>query len=118
MIIFELNKEDSEYAERISQLSEMSIVVEDPKSFCSDLNTVIQIGVSLAPYAISAVTLIIIELIKNKKKIKIKVSNEGFEIEGDEEKVIEIAQKLINEKQEEKAQEVLQKLLEGNLSKS
>ena len=44
MIIFELNKEDSEYTDRISQLSEMSIVVEDPKSFCSDLNTVIQIG--------------------------------------------------------------------------
>lgn len=118
MIIFELNKEDLVYAEKIRQLSEMSIVVEDPKSFCSDLNTVIQIGVSLAPYAISAVTLIIIELIKNKKKIKIKVSNDGFEIEGDEEKVIEIAQKLINEKQEEKAQEILRNLLEGSLSKS
>ncbi len=116
MIIFELSKEDSAYAEKICQLSEISIIVDEPKSFSSDLNTVIQIGVSLAPYAISAVTLIIIELIKNKKKIKIKVSTDGFELDGDEEKVIEIARKLINEKQEDKAQKVLQRLLDGNIS--
>lgn len=113
MIIFEMDKEDIEYAERISQLANMSIVVDNPKSFSSDLNTVIQIGVTLAPYAISGVTMIIIELIRNKKKIKIKVADDGFEIEGDQEKVLEVAKKLVEQKQEEKAQKILSELLSG-----
>ena len=53
MIVFEFDKEDIGYAERISDLAEMSLLIEDPKSFSSDLNTVIQIGVELAPYAIT-----------------------------------------------------------------
>ena len=65
MIIFEIEKEDEEYADRISRLADMSIVIDNPKSFSSELNTVIQIGVELAPYAISGVVLIIIELINN-----------------------------------------------------
>ena len=73
----------------------------------------VQIGVELAPYAISGVTLIIIELIKNRKKIKIKVSDNGFEVEGDEEKALKIAKELIEQKQEEKAQKVLSDLLSG-----
>ncbi len=60
------------------------------------------------------VTLIIIELIKNRKKIKIKVSDNGFEVEGDEEKALKIAKELIEQKQEEKAQKVLSDLLSGN----
>jgi len=113
MIIFELDKEDMEYADRISDLAEMSIVIEDPKSFSSDLNTAIQVGVTLAPYAISGVTLIIIELIKNKKKIKVKVTNDGFEVEGEQEKALEVATKLIELRQDEKAQKLLNDWLAG-----
>lgn len=111
MIILELDKEDIEYVDRISELADMSIVIDNPKSFSSELNTVIQIGVTLAPYAISGVTMIVIELIKNRKKIKIKVADDGFEIEGDEEKVLEVAKRLIEQKQEEKAQKILSELL-------
>ncbi len=113
MIIFELDKEDVEYADRISELADMSIVIDSPKSFSSDLNTVIQIGATLAPYAISGVTLIIIELIKNRRKIKIKVSDNSFEIEGEQEKVLEVAKELIEQKQEEKARKLLSDLLSG-----
>ena len=113
MIILELDKEDVEYAERISELADMSIIIDNPKSFSSDLNTVIQIGITLAPYAISAVTLIIIELIKNRKKIKIKVSDNSFEVEGEQEKALEVAKELIEQKQEEKAQKLLSDLLSG-----
>lgn len=113
MIIFEMDKEDVEYADRISELADMSIVVDNPKSFSSDLNTVIQIGVTLAPYAISGVTLIIIELIKNRKKIKIKVSDNSFEIEGEQDKVLEVARELIEHQQEEKAKKLLSDLLSG-----
>lgn len=78
MIVFEFEKEDIGYAERISDLAEMSLLIEDPKSFSSDLNTVIQIGVELAPYAITGITLIIVELIKFSKSncFKIKVLRE------------------------------------------
>lgn len=111
MIIFEIDKEDLDYANRISELAEMSIIIDEPRSFSSELNSIIQVGVTLAPYAISGVSLIIIELIKNKKNIKIKVTDEGFEVEGEEEKTIEIVRELINLKKEEKAQELLNHLL-------
>ena len=113
MIVFEFDKEDIGYAERISDLAEMSLLIEDPKSFSSDLNTVIQIGVELAPYAITGITLIIVELIKNRKKIKIKVSDDGITVEGEEEKALEIAKKLIAQKKEEEAKKVLHDLLSG-----
>ncbi len=113
MIIFEFDKEDINYAERISDLAEMSLLIEDPKSFSSDLNTVIQIGVELAPYAITGITLIIVELIKNRKKIKIKVSDDGITVEGEEEKTLEIAKELIAQKKEEEAKKVLHDLLSG-----
>jgi len=113
MIIFEMEKEDVKYADRICGLANMSIVIDDPKSFSSDLSTVIQLGVELAPYAISGVTLIIIELIKNRKKIKIKVTDGGFEVEGGEDKVLEVVGQLIEQKQEEKAKKILNNLLLG-----
>lgn len=113
MIIFELNKEDIEYVNRISNLSNISIVIDEPRSFSSDLNTVIQIGVNLAPYAIPAVSLIIIELIKKNKRIRIKVTDEGVEVEGNETKSLEIAKELIKAQNEKKAQEVLNGLLSG-----
>ena len=72
MIILELDKEDIEYVDRISELADMSIVIDNPKSFSSELNT---------------------------------------EIEGDEEKVLEVAKRLIEQKQEEKAQKILSELL-------
>ena len=113
MVIFELDKEDIAYAERISDLAEMSIIIDEPRSFSSELNTVVQLGITLAPYAISGITLIIIELIKNRKRIKIKVTDEGFEIEGEEDKALQMAKELISMKQEAKAEKVLNDLLSG-----
>ncbi len=113
MIIFELNKEDIDYAERISELAEMSLVIEEPRSFSSELNTIVQVGVELAPYAITGVSLIIVELIKNRKKIKIHVTKDGIMVEGEEEKAIEIAEKLIQQKKEEEAHSILCNLLSG-----
>lgn len=113
MIIFELAKEDMEYADRISELAELSIVIEEPKSFNSDLNTVIQIGVTLAPYAITSVTLIIIELIKNRKRLKIKITDDSIEADGNQEAVLEVAKELINQRQDEKAKEMLNNWLLG-----
>lgn len=113
MVIFELDKEDIEYAARISDLAEMSIIIDEPRSFSSELNTVIQLGITLAPYAISGVTLIIIELIKNRKRIKIKVTDDGFEIEGGEEKALQMAKELISLNQDAKAEKILGDLLSG-----
>lgn len=113
MIIFELNKEDIDYAERISGLAEMSLVIEEPRSFSSELNTIVQVGVELAPYAITGVSLIIVELIKNRKKIKIHVTKDEIMVEGEEEKAIEIAEKFIRQNKEEEAQSILCNLLSG-----
>lgn len=113
MLIFELDKNEEEYAERICELAETAIIIENPKSFCSNLSEVIQIGVTLAPYAISGVVLIIIELIKNKKKIKIRVTDTEIEVEGAQEKALEVAKELIELQQTEKAKKVLSDLLSG-----
>lgn len=113
MIIFELDKEDIQYAERISALAEMSLLIEEPKSFSSVLNSVIQLAVELAPYAITGVTVILVELIKNRKKIKIVVSPDMITVEGEEEKALAVAKELIAEKKEDEAQKVLHDLLMG-----
>lgn len=115
MIIFEIEKEDEEYADRISRLADMSIVIDNPKSFSSELNTVIQIGVELAPYAISGVVLIIIELIKKRKEFKMKYTDGdfGFDLEGEEEIVLKKAEELIDQHQEEKAKKMLNDALYG-----
>lgn len=115
MIIFEIEKEDEEYADRISRLADMSIVIDNPKSFNSELNTVIQIGVELAPYAISGVVLIIIELIKKRKEFKMKYTDGdfGFDLEGEEEIVLKKAEELIDQHQEEKAKKMLNDALYG-----
>lgn len=114
MIIIELDKKDIDYAERICDLADTSIVIEEPRSFSSELNTVIQIGINLAPYAITGVTLIIIELIKNRKRIRIKVTDEGFEVDGEEEMALQMAKELISQRQEAEAQKVLNNLMAGN----
>ena len=113
MIILELEKEDIQYAERISELAETSIMIDSPRSFSSELSNIIQIGVELAPYAISGVTLIIIELIKNRKKIKIKITDDSVEVEGEEEKVLAVVKDLVERKQDEKAKKILNDLLSG-----
>lgn len=113
MIIFEFDKADMNYAEQISKLAEVSITIPEQKSFSSDLNTVIQIGVELAKISIPAVAVILVEMIKNSKKIKIKVSDNILETEGlSEENSLELAKKFIEQKQDGKAKELLSKLLE------
>lgn len=112
MIIFEFEKDDIEYADRISELADMSIVIDEPKSFSSDLNNVIQVGVQLAPYAISAVTMILIELIKKSKKVSIKISENSLEAEGlSEDKALELAKEYVQQQREDKGKEILNRLL-------
>lgn len=115
MIIFELSKEDMNYADKISELADMSTTIVVPKSFSSNLNDVIQIAVELSPYVISAVSLIIIEMIKSSKKLKIKIGKDSIEAEGfSEEKMLELAEKYIKQQKEDQAKEVLNKLLSQN----
>ena len=110
MIIIELDKQDIEEAEKICELSEESIIIEEPNSFSSDLNTFVQIGITLAPSAISAIVLILTELIRNRKHVRVKI--DGLELEGlSVDKTLEIVEKYLKEKRDEKAKEELTKLL-------
>ncbi len=112
MIIFKFKKDDIEYADRISELADMSIVIDEPKSFSSDLNEIIQVGVQLAPYVISAVTMILVEMLKKSKKVSIKISENSLEAEGlSEDKALELAKEYIEQQREDKGKEVLNKLL-------
>ena len=114
MIIIEFEKNDKDYADKICELATMSIVITEPRSFSSDLNNIIQIGVQLAPSVVSAVTLILVEMIKKNKKVKFKVSDDSFEVEGlSEERALELAEKYINQKREDEAKKILNKLLSG-----
>lgn len=112
MIIFELSKDDVEFADKIANEAEMSTIIVEPKSFSSEINDIIQIGVQLAPYAIPAVALILVEMIKNSKKIKIKISDNSFEAEGREKEVLELAKQYVKLNQDEKAKSVLQEVLQ------
>ncbi len=114
MIIIELDKQDLEAAEKISELSEESIIVEEPNSFSSDLNTFVQIGITLAPSAISAIVIILTELIRNRKHVRVKIDD--LEVEGfSEDKTLELVEKYLREKRDEKAKEELTKLLSVNV---
>lgn len=114
MVIIELDKEDVEYAERISDLADMSIVIDEPRSFSSELNSVLQLGITLAPYVIPAVALIIIELIKNKREVRIIVTDDRVEIDGvEEEKALQMAKELISLREDAKAQKIISDLLLG-----
>jgi lactam utilization protein B len=53
-------------------------------------------------------------MIKNKKKIKIKVTDDSIEIEGDEDKALDVVRELIKQKKEDQAQKILNDLLAGN----
>lgn len=110
MVVIELDKDNKDYARKICDLAEESIIVDEPTSFSSNLNTLVQIGVTLAPTAISAVVLIVMELIRNKKHIRIKVDD--FEVEGlSEAKTLKLVEQYLKEKRDEKAKEELTKLL-------
>lgn len=112
MVLLEMNKEDFDYARKIGELAEMSILVDEQKSFSSDLNDIVQLGVVLTPYVIPSVTLIIVEMIKASKKVKIKLSDDSIEIEGMPiDKMLEIIEIYIKEKNEDAAKKMLNKIL-------
>lgn len=116
MIIIELQKDEILYAEKIANLSEMSSIVVDPKSFSSELNDIIQVAVQLSSYIIPAISLIIIELIKKAKKVKIKISKTELEAEGiSEETALKLIENYIKKSEDEKALETLQNLLKLGL---
>ena len=75
-------------------------------------NDIIQVGIQLASYAIPAVALILVEMIKTKKNLKIKISNDSFEAEGREEEVLALAAEYVRQKKEEEAVKTVIKLLE------
>ena len=116
MIIIELQKDEILYAEKIANLSEMSSIVVEPKSFSSELNDIIQVAVQLSSYIIPAISLIIIELIKKAKKVKIKISKTDLEAEGiSEETALKLIENHIKKSEDEKALEALQNLLKLGL---
>ena len=112
MIIIEMPRDAQAYAEQIAEKAEMATMAVAPKSFSSELNDIIQVGIQLASYAIPAVALILVEMIKTKKNLKIKISNDSFEAEGREEEVLALAAEYVRQKKEEEAVKTVIKLLE------
>lgn len=112
MIIIEMPRDEQTYAEQIAEKAEMATMAVAPKSFSSELNDIIQVGIQLASYAIPAVVLILVEMIKTKKNLKIKISNDSFEAEGREEEVLALAAEYVRQKKEEEAVKTVIKLLE------
>ena len=117
MIIVELSSNDMEYAKRIADEAEMSTIVVSPRSFSSEINEIIQVGVQLASYAIPAVALIIVEALKNKKRIKIKITNSSFEAEGREQEVLALARLYIEQNKEKEASKIVEELLQDGKTK-
>ena len=118
MIILEFSKEDINYADRIADLAEISTVIVAPKSFSSELNDMIQVGIRLAPCIIPAVSLILVEMLKQSKKIKIKITDTELETEGlSERDSVKLAEQYILKQQEQKAVEIFSKLLKQDMEK-
>lgn len=111
MIIIEMLGDDRSYADRIVAEAEMATMAVAPKSFSSELNDIIQVGIQLASYAIPAVALILVEMIKTKRNLKIKISKDSFEAEGREEAVLALAAEFVREKKEDEAVKTVSKLL-------
>lgn len=111
MIIIEMLGDDRLYADRIVAEAEMATMAVAPKSFSSELNDIIQVGIQLASYAIPAVALILVELIKNKRNLKVKISKNSLEADGREEAVLALAAEFVREKKEDKAVKTVSKLL-------
>lgn len=103
LIIFEMCPEDEAYAERLSQLSEMSTGIVKPKSF-SGVNELLQLGIVLTPAITSGVAVIISEMIKNKRSVDIKVGN--VEVKGlTEDNALKILNQLLEKDDGELADE-------------
>ena len=117
MIIVEMQRDDQAFAEQIAEKAEMATMAVAPKSFSSELNDIIQVGIQLASYAIPAVALIIVEMIKSKKQLKIKISNDSFEAEGREQEVLALAAEYVRQKKEDEAVKTVMKLLEAETPK-
>lgn len=111
MIIIEMLGDVRSYADRIVAEAEMATMAVAPKSFSSELSDIIQVGIQLASYAIPAVALILVEMIKNKRNLKIKISKDSFEADGREEAVLALAAEFIREKKEDEAVKTISKLL-------
>lgn len=111
MIIIEMLGDDRSYADRIVAEAEMATMAVAPKSFSSELSDIIQVGIQLASYAIPAVALILVEMIKNKRNLKIKISKDSFEADGREEAVLALAAEFVREKKEDEAVKTISKLL-------
>lgn len=111
MIIIEMLGDDRFYADRIVAEAEMATMAVAPKSFSSELNDIIQVGIQLASYAIPAVALILVEMIKTKRNLKIKISKDSFEADGREEAVLALAAEFVREKKEDEAVKTVSKLL-------
>lgn len=111
MIIIEMLGDDRSYADRIVAEAEMATMAVAPKSFSSELSDIIQVGIQLASYAIPAVALILVEMIKNKRNLKIKISKDSFEADGREEAVLALAAEFVREKKEDETVKTISKLL-------
>ena len=93
MVIFELDKVDKVYAERIVEVCDLSLGVVEPKSV-NGLSEIVQVGVMLSPLVIPALANVLTEIVKNKRTIRIKIGNR--EVEGlSEDNALMVLQQLL-----------------------
>jgi hypothetical protein len=71
MIVIEMEKTSIEYAYKFQEVCEENTGIISQKSF-SGISEVVQIGINLTPIVLPFVAGVIIEMIRNNKKVKIK----------------------------------------------
>jgi len=99
-----MNSEDRQYAERLSEISDMSTGVIEPKSF-SGASEILQLGIALTPTIATGVALVLSEMIKNRRKVDIKVGD--VEIKGlTEDNALVILNQLLERPKENEGEEV------------
>jgi len=100
MIIIEMNSADAQYARKIKENCEQNTGIITQQSF-SGVSDVLQIGIVLTEFALPFVAGVVTEMIRQRKKIKIKVGD--VEIEGlGEKNALEKLEQLLERKSTDK----------------
>lgn len=97
LLTFEMNKEDRVYANQLLECSNFATGIIEPKSF-SGSGEFLQLGIVLSPAIATGVATVISEMLKNQRKVDIKVGN--VEVKGlTEENALKILQQLLEQGQ-------------------
>ena len=79
MIIFEMKKDDIEYANKLMNICDENTGILSPHSF-SGIDDIIAIGIIVTPMLLKEISKIIVEMIKKDKRVRVKVGD--IEIDG------------------------------------